>query len=166
MIKKWCNPYGKSFGLLVIRLGLGVIFALHGYEKLSHLEQISGFFSSLGLGMFWVYLVSLVEFLGGIAMILGVFTWLFGGLLSVVMLFAIFMVKWKLIPTMGISIIEIDVMLLCASLGLAMAGPGSFSVARFLGKRCHCESVCEMNNCTCKEGECGPCDRNKKEKAM
>ena len=73
------------------------------------------------------YVVSGIELLGGILMVLGLWTSVAGGLLAVVMLGAYVLVKSKL-PFMAA---EIDIALFAASLGVAFAGPGKYS----LGKR-------------------------------
>jgi len=65
----------QEWGLLALRVWLGIIFAVHGYWKLfGGLTGFQGFLASLGVpapGLAAV-LVALVEFLGGLALILGV----------------------------------------------------------------------------------------------
>ncbi len=138
----------KSFGLLLIRLAVGAVFVYHGWGKLTHIDQTTMFFTTLNLNVFFVYLVGAVELLGGIAMILGVFTCIAGWLLAIVMLFAIILVKSK----MGFMAAEIDMVLLAASLGIAFAGSGRYS----LMKHCNCKWCSWMHGCGCK-ASCDNC---------
>lgn len=110
-----------DLGLLVIRLALGVIFVAHGWQKFGDMEGTIAFFSSIGFAPFFAYLVSAVEFLGGLAMVLGVWTHLAGLLLAIVMLVAILLLKGKSGLLGGY---EFDLMLLASALGISMLGPG------------------------------------------
>ncbi len=87
-------PY-RQFAPVIMRLVLGAIFALNGWNKLQGIEGFAGMLGTWGIpgastGL--AYFVALVELLGGIAMILGLFTRLFGFLLAIVMLTAIIFV--------------------------------------------------------------------------
>jgi putative oxidoreductase len=65
----------QPLALLVLRLVLGAIMIGHGYPKvfggLSHHAQ---FVSGLGLPGWWAYLSAAAEFLGGILVVVGLFT--------------------------------------------------------------------------------------------
>jgi putative oxidoreductase len=84
MFKKFGCPEicGKLCGALsgvpelITRLFLGWIFFRSGWGKLTHLSGVSEFFASLGIPApyFNAMLVGGVEFLGGIALILGICT--------------------------------------------------------------------------------------------
>src|SRR3989338_10576555 len=88
----------KETGALVLRLFFGVFFLSFGAMKLfGGLEATTGMFTELGFpaASFLALVVALVEFLGGLALILGFFTRWFALLLTVVMLVAVFTVHWK-----------------------------------------------------------------------
>ena len=74
-----------DIALLVLRLVLAAVFITHGYAKVFHMgfSGVSGFFTSLGVPMSGVAgpFVALVELVGGIALLFGVFTRVFGFLL-------------------------------------------------------------------------------------
>ena len=84
----------KNIGLLIARILLGVIFFLHGLAKFQ--GGISGtaeFFGSIGLPGALAYIVAIIELVGGILIILGLFTTVISLLFIVVMLGAIGTVK-------------------------------------------------------------------------
>ncbi len=59
---------------LLLRLFAGIVFVLAGWGKLSAGPQgFAQMLSFLPQPLFWAWLVSLIEFLGGIALILGLF---------------------------------------------------------------------------------------------
>lgn len=121
--------------LLIVRLVAGIVFLVHGWGKLTgnpSIEMFSGMVGNLGfpMPMFFAWVVALTEFLGGIALILGVFVRPAAVLLSIVMLVAFGMVK-----KFGFPAGELDFVLLGISVGLAISGPGSCSVAhKLMGK--------------------------------
>src|ERR1700747_2386004 len=68
----------KNFGLLVIRVGLGIMFIYHGFPKLAGGEkmwiQLGGATKSVGIHswpMVWGLLCAVVETFGGFLLILG-----------------------------------------------------------------------------------------------
>jgi putative oxidoreductase len=68
----------KNFGLLIIRLGLGLMFIYHGYPKLvggpGIWKDIGGATSAIGihfLPVVWGLLAALVETVGGFLLIIG-----------------------------------------------------------------------------------------------
>ncbi len=116
-----------DLGLLIIRLAIGVIFVAHGWQKFGNMEATITFFTTISLAPFFAYLVAAVEFLGGIAMILGVWTHLAGLLLAIVMLVAIIILKAK---TGLVGGYELDLILLASALGISMLGPGKHTVKK------------------------------------
>ncbi len=149
MMKKCCN---KDFGLLLLRIGVGLVFVLHGYGKFQDMASTIGFFSTLGLGAFVAYAVTVIEILGGLAVLLGVFFCVANMLLALVMVFAIILVKWGMVVKMGlpnsILVMEIDIILLVSTLALSMLGAGKYAL---MSKKCHC---CDKCNDTCIDGSC------------
>ena len=71
-----------DWGILVLRLGVGIMFVAHGLQKTFGAfggPGIKGFSQMLaGLGftpaIFWAYLAAYTEFLGGVFLIVGLFT--------------------------------------------------------------------------------------------
>lgn len=146
-MKKMMSCQNPNLGLLLIRLGLAAVFIAHGISKLSNMDQTIGFFASLGLAAFFAYLVAIVELLGGIAMLLGLWTKWAGYALAIIMLVAIILVKSKMPFAKGAY--EIDLMLLVAALGIAMIGSGKYSIGGGCEMSCPCDS-----NGNCAKGVC------------
>ena len=88
-----------SLALLLTRVGVGTIFVAHGLSKLQ--GGVGNFAGLLGdqLGFplpdFFAWMVTLAELFGGIALILGVATPIFAGILAIVILVAILTMKAK-----------------------------------------------------------------------
>lgn len=75
------NPINLSFGLLLIRLVIGVLMAFYGYEKFTHFDEMaaSDFWaknvSFLGMsGKFPLALTIFAEFFCSLLLIVGLFT--------------------------------------------------------------------------------------------
>lgn len=121
-----------DLGLLLIRLALAVVFIQSGISKLSNIDGTTSFFAGLGLGAFFVYLVALVETLGGLALLLGTWTKYAGILLTIDMLFAIILVKGALGFT-GAGY-RLELVLLLSTLAIVFSGAGKYALMNWLGK--------------------------------
>jgi putative oxidoreductase len=120
-----------SCGLSVLRIVVGVVFALHGWQKIHvlHLAGVTGMLSHLGVPMPTVSAVVLitVEFLGGILLITGLATRGPAVLLAVDMIVAIITVHMKHGFFAQNGGYEFPLTLLAALICLAISGGGSFS---------------------------------------
>ena len=116
----------SDLGLLLLRIGVGVIFIVAGWGKITGIEGVQGFFGNIGIPlaglMAWV--VAIVEFVGGIMVLLGVYARIPYLLLAIIMVVALFTTK------LGgeFSAARLDLMLLLASLALFLIGSGKYSV--------------------------------------
>lgn len=111
-------------GMFLIRLGLGLVFLIYGWNKLSHIQDTIGFFASVGFPAFAAYLVSLVEFIGGLAMLTGVYTKWAGFAIAIIMVGAVYTMRMK-----GFSGgYDFPLVLLLTSLGIAFTGPGTATI--------------------------------------
>ncbi|MFA6535985.1 MAG: DoxX family protein [Candidatus Paceibacterota bacterium] len=127
------NQYkNQDLGLFLVRLALAVVFIIHGWLKLTDMSGTVSFFESMvGVAGFWAYVVALVEFVGGITMLLGVWTYWTGVLLAINMLFAIILFK------LGKGFVggwEYDFVLLLCALSIATVGPGIYTVKKIIGR--------------------------------
>jgi putative oxidoreductase len=128
---KWSDA-----GLLLIRVGLGVVFVFHGSQKLfglfggGGLEGTAGFMAKLGLPapMAQAVLAGSAEFFGGLALLTG-----FGARLAVVplvvtMLVASFWVHGEAFDVQKGGM-EYPLTLAFVLAGLGLTGPGALALA-------------------------------------
>ncbi|MFJ2838330.1 MULTISPECIES: DoxX family protein [Nocardia] len=124
-------------GLLVLRLGVGATMAAHGTQKLfawfdgGGLSGTEKFFAASGYPMAKSFAVvaGLSETLGGIGLILGLFTPLAAAAILGTMLNAI-AVKWGgFFAPKGV---EYETILAVAATSLALSGAGGFALDRFV----------------------------------
>lgn len=121
----------KDLGILLIRIAIGLVFVIHGWDKVSDLSGTATAMAGLGVPAVLAYVASFVELLGGVALIVGVWTRWVGILLAVEMAIAIALVKLQFGYVGGY---EFELTLLLGSLGLTLTGPGAFSVEKIFLK--------------------------------
>ena len=127
-----------SCGITVLRVVVGIVFLMHGWQKLFvfHFAGVAGFLGQLGVPAPSVMgvVLTLVEFLGGIALILGLFTRWAAWLLALEMVVAILLVHLKhgFFMPQGF---EYALTLLAANIALALNGPGTASIDGVLGRK-------------------------------
>lgn len=122
-----------DLALLLIRVALGLGFMAHGISKWQNIEGTMMFFGSQGIPSALAYLVAAVETLGGLAMILGLYTEIAGLLLACVMVVAIVMVKAD--KGWGIMNIELELSYLMSALAIVLAGPGKHTVMSVMARK-------------------------------
>jgi putative oxidoreductase len=149
---KNCCPHNVNFGLLLPRLALAAVFMVHGYQKLANMDMTVGFFGQMGLHPAIAWITALVEFFGGLMMLLGLYTCIAGIGLAVIMLGAIWTVKWNAGFSGGW---EFDMVLMLSALGVAMAGPGRYTVCCFMHGKHGKVGCCAKDEVQKEEGCCG-----------
>jgi putative oxidoreductase len=128
--------------LLVVRLYWGWQFAQSGWGKLHHLDRITEFFTSLHIPLPGVSapLIAGLEFVGGVALILGIGSRLFGLLLAMNMLVAYWTADREALLSVfsdpGKFYVADPYTFLFASAMILVFGAGLFSVDRLLAGRC------------------------------
>ncbi|MDP3710604.1 MAG: DoxX family protein [bacterium] len=134
-----CLKKCSGFAPTVLRVVVGLTFFLHGWQKLTQIgpAQFGGFLSSLGVPMsgFFGYVVTSVEFLGGIALILGLLTHLSAKLLAINMLVALFLVHIKKGFFVSGGGMELVLLLLAATVSILLSGPGKWAVDNYFKKK-------------------------------
>jgi putative oxidoreductase len=124
----------QACGLTVLRITVGIVFLVHGYQKLFHMgfHGVAGMFGHLGIPLPFVsaVVVTLVEFIGGILLIAGLLTRFAAAALAIDMIVAILVVHLKHGFYAQNGGFEFPLTLLAATLCLAMSGGGMFSLKK------------------------------------
>ena len=137
------HPRYAHLGILIMRVGLGAMMMLHGIPKLAAPERWAKLGSNmkyLGLDFapaFWGFMAGFAEGIGGLLVLLGLGTRFAAGLIVFTMLIASINHMANPKKPDGMLIMEashsIEVGL--AFLGLALIGPGRFSIDYYLTRR-------------------------------
>lgn len=128
----------QSWGITVLRVIVGIIFLAHGWQKLFGLgfHGTAGMFAGIGIPLPAVSsaVVTLVELLGGAALVIGLLTRWAAALNGFDMIVAILLVHLKngFLKPGGF---EHPLTLLGACIALVLLGPGAASVDGALAKR-------------------------------
>lgn len=124
-------PQRMALGLTILRLVVGAVFIVHGAQKffVFGIGGVTAAFAQMHipLPMIAAPVVAIVEFVGGIALVVGLFTRVAAILLAIDMVGAIVFVHGRngfFLP-MGF---EYALTLLAVFVALAVAGPGEYSV--------------------------------------
>lgn len=124
-----CGKYA-NYGTLLLRIIFGLVFLVHGSTKIADIGGTGQFFASIGIpaALFFAFVVTLVEFLGGVALILGLFTRWASLLIGIDMLVAFFVVH----ASNGFFVTnggyEFVLILLAAAAMFLLHGPGRYSL--------------------------------------
>jgi putative oxidoreductase len=124
----------SEWGFLALRIGVGVIFIVHGWPKITGARGMAAMMGGgeakpVLVGIFT--LQGLVETGGGILLILGVLSQLVVLAFAIIMIGAIFLkvTKWKTgFMAQQTTGWELDFVLLAASLLLFFTGPGEIAI--------------------------------------
>ncbi|HEY0528496.1 MAG TPA: DoxX family protein [Gemmatimonadaceae bacterium] len=125
-------------GLAIVRVIGGVTFFAHGYQKvfIFGFSGVAGFFGQMGVPMPGVMgpAIGILELVGGLALILGLFTRVFGFLLACDIFGAIVLVRAKggFFAPNGT---EFELALCAIAVTLAIVGAGGFSADGVLARR-------------------------------
>jgi putative oxidoreductase len=127
----------QGFGVAVLRVVVGIVFFVHGAQKffVIGVPGVAAFLGHLGIPFptLSAIVVSGVEFLGGLALLLGLFTRWAAGLLAIDMAVALLTVHLRggfFVP----KGFEFVLTLLGASLALVCLGSGALSLGAILAR--------------------------------
>ena len=134
-----------SWAIKVIRVALGVVFFAHGAQKVFGwfggygLKGTTGYFVSIGLPLPVAYAACFLELLGGIGLLLGLFTRLAALAIIAMMAGAIakvhwphgFFINWELAPGKGHGL-EANLAFIAMAVACVIAGGGALSLDALL----------------------------------
>lgn len=121
----------------IARFGVGLLFVQTGWGKLHNLEQVTGFFTQLGLPApgFHAVLVASTELICGALILVGLFTRLAAVPLAITMLVAIRTALWEQVDSVTALFGLTEALYAVIFAWLATAGAGPLSLDRLLARR-------------------------------
>jgi len=129
----------RNVGLLIIRVGLGIMFILHGFPKMfggpDTWVEVGSAMQYLGIDfapMFFGFMAGVTEFFGGIFLLGGLFF-----MPSVIFLFIVMLVATVQHIGAGDGFVSYShsIEMAIVMFGLLFIGPGKYSLDRKLQKR-------------------------------
>jgi putative oxidoreductase len=121
-----------NLGMLIIRVGIGVLLASHGFDKITHFDTMRPhFINFMGLGQtVSLCLAIFAELFCSIFLILGLFTRL--ACIPVLILMSVILLKVTHGDIFGNG--QLPALFFAATLTLLFCGPGEISMDRMIGK--------------------------------
>ena len=105
---------------------------IHGLPKLLDIPGTQSSFTNMGLPPELAVIIGLLEFIGGLAILLGIFTRIAAVLLAIDMIGTILLVK---LSKGFIGCFELDLLYLAIMISLILTGTGSLSLDKNILKR-------------------------------
>jgi uncharacterized membrane protein YphA (DoxX/SURF4 family) len=125
-----------DLGLLILRVGLAIVFLVHGLPKAKNVSQVAGFFGQLSIPVPTVsaWIVTLLETVGSVLLAVGLGTQVLGAFFAFNMFVAIRNAKIGMMKAgfTGQGGWEFEFALLVGGLALMFAGAGAISLDALL----------------------------------
>lgn len=123
-----------SLAAIPLRLILGIIFIFHGAPKIRHPERTATHFLKLGIPLpkLSAIIIGIIEFFGGIALLIGFSTRIAAALLAINMLIATYKRKTKMKEEF-MKGYGVELILVAALIALVFLGAGILSVDNTFG---------------------------------
>ena len=115
-----------------ISASIGVIFIVHSLKKFDPSWQ--EWLISIGIPPELQLPIALAEFIGGILLVVGVLTRITSSIFAVILLGAIFHIRWENGFFVSKGGWEWDLVMLAAVLAIIVAGPGRISISHLVKK--------------------------------
>lgn len=125
LFPQYCRDKVISVLLFLIRLFFGILFFMHGLDKLTNFDQLSSTYPSVfGFGSYMTLILSVfTEFCCSLFLIFGLLTRLILLPMIVSMSVAFFVIHDSMMPDGELSLIYLIIFL-----GLYLTGPGRYSL--------------------------------------
>ena len=115
-----------------IRASIGAIFIVHSLKKFDPSWQ--EWLMSIGIPPEMQLPIALAEFIGGILLVVGVLTRVTGSIFAIILLGAIFHIRWENGFFVSQGGWEWDLVMLAIVLVIIVAGPGRISISHLVKK--------------------------------
>lgn len=134
-----CSDKFSSFAPFVLRLATGLVFFMHGWQKLNEfgIPGVTQMLAGLGFpapGVFAILLIA-AEVIGGAFLILGLYTHWVAKILAIVAFVAFLTVHASRGFFISDGGYEFILLLFAASVSLMITGPGRWSLERAVMKK-------------------------------
>ena len=121
-----------KFGPLPIRILAGLTLMLHGLPKITDISGVQSFFPNLGLPPGLAIPVTLLEVIGGLALLFGILTRIASGLIIIEMIGAVVVAK---LSKGFVGGYELELLIMAICISLFISGPGRISIEYDVLKR-------------------------------
>src|SRR6476619_585553 len=119
-------------GPLPIRILAGLTLLLHGLPKITNISGVQSFFPNLGLPPELAIPVTLLEVIGGLALLFGILTRIASGLIIIEMIGAVVLAK---LSKGFVGGYELELLIVAICISLFISGPGRISIEYDVLKR-------------------------------
>ena len=116
-----------------LRASIGIIFIVHSLKKFEPGWQ-DWLVNSAGLPPEMQFPIALAELIGGILLVVGVLTRISASIFSIILLGAIFHIRWENGFFVSQGGWEWDLAMLAVTLSIIVAGPGKISISHLVKK--------------------------------
>jgi putative oxidoreductase len=133
----------ERWAIVILQILVGFVFAMHGSQKLfgafggGGIAGTAAFFTKFGIvpGLFWAWVVSITEFVGGLSIMAGFLTRFWAAGLVIDMIVAVIKVNWAngFFGGRGAFGFELPLTFGVMALMLVLTGPSFVSVDRATG---------------------------------
>jgi putative oxidoreductase len=110
---------------LIVRLIIGGIFIATGWMKIADMGMTIGYFGSMHIPAFLAYVVGYGEFIGGILLVIGLWTEIAAAFLGIVMIVAIFLT----LPH-GFQMFSMPLVVFAGTMAILGNGAGKFAICK------------------------------------
>ncbi len=125
--------FSPDWGILALRVGLAVPLIVHGWAKLQNIDLFTGSLADMGIpiAVLFAWLVTLLEFVGGLMILLGMWTRVVTVLVVIQFIYILFAVKGWAIGGQA----DLDFTIVAMAPALFALGNGKFSLQAMWSKR-------------------------------
>lgn len=123
----------NGWAIFFLRLVLAIILIAHGFPKLKNISATANWMDNIGFkpGKFWAIVAMIIEFWGGLFLLVGFLVQIVAILLSIQFLT---IVLWRIIKHQNLrGEFEFDVLILAVALVLLSGGGGELSIDNLFG---------------------------------